>query len=167
MKTYSPKASEIARDWHVIDAAGVPLGRLASQVAQLLRGKHKPIYAPHLDTGDHVIVVNAASISLSGAKSEQKVYYRHSGYPGGFRAVAAKDELAKRPTRVVERAVKGMLPHTTLGRQIYRKLHVYAGPSHPHAGQVARPTTDDGGPTTAEPPPSSVVRPSSEEETTE
>jgi large subunit ribosomal protein L13 len=137
-KTYSPKASEITREWHVIDASGVALGRLASQVAQLLRGKQKPTFAPHMDGGDHVIVVNAAKVSLSGGKTEQKVYYRHSGYPGGFRTTAVKDELAKRPTRVIERAVKGMLPHTTLGRQMYRKLRVYAGPTHPHAGQVAR-----------------------------
>jgi large subunit ribosomal protein L13 len=137
-KTYSPRASEITRDWHVVDADGVPLGRLASRVAQLLRGKHKPSYAPHLDSGDHVIVVNASKVSLTGGKGEQKMYYRHSGYPGGFRAIAAKAELAKRPDRVVERAIRGMLPHTTLGRQIYRKLHVYSGPEHPHAGQVAR-----------------------------
>lgn len=136
-KTYSPKAAEITRDWHVIDASGVPLGRLASRIAQLLRGKHKPMYAPHMDTGDHVIVLNAGQVSLSGAKRDQKLYYRHSGYPGGFRATPVKDELAKRPIRVVERAVKGMLPHTSLGRQMYRKLHVYAGPRHPHAGQVA------------------------------
>ena len=138
MKTYSPKLREITRQWHVIDAAGVPLGRLATRVAMLLRGKHKPTYAPHLDTGDHVVVVNAAQVALTGAKSEQKTYYRHSGYPGGFRAVVAKDELAKRPERVVERAVRGMLPHTTLGRQMYRKLRVYAGANHPHAGQIAQ-----------------------------
>jgi large subunit ribosomal protein L13 len=137
MKTYSPKASEIAREWHVVDASGVPLGRLATRVARLLTGKHKPTYVPHMDSGDHVIVINAAKIGLSGGKLDQKLYYRHSGYPGGFRAVPVKDELAKRPTRVVERAVKGMLPHTTLGRQMYRKLRVYAGPEHPHAGQVA------------------------------
>ena len=136
MKTYSPKLGEITRQWHVIDAAGVPVGRLATQVAMLLRGKHKPTYAPHLDMGDHVIVINAAQVVLTGGKVEQKKYYRHSGYPGGFRAVAAKDELAKRPDRVVERAVRGMLPHTTLGRQMYRKLRVYAGPNHPHEGQV-------------------------------
>ncbi|MCC6176721.1 MAG: 50S ribosomal protein L13 [Chloroflexi bacterium] len=136
MKTYSPKAKEITREWHVIDATGVPLGRLASQVAQLLRGKHKPTYAPHLDTGDHVIVVNAAHVALTGAKVDQKMYYRHSGYPGGFRAVPVKVELARRPERVVERAVRGMVPHTALGRQQLRKLHVYAGGEHPHAGQV-------------------------------
>ena len=138
MKTYSPKAGEIKQEWHVVDASGVALGRLASEVARLLNGKHKPTYAPHLDTGDHVIVINADKVSLSGGKTDQKMYYRHSGYPGGFRAVAVKDELAKRPTRVIERAVRGMLPRTTLGRQMYRKLRVYAGPDHPHAGQVAQ-----------------------------
>lgn len=137
MKTYSPKASEITRQWHVIDASGEPVGRLASRVALLLRGKHKPTYAPHMDMGDHVIVVNAAKVTFTGGKTEQKRYYRHSGYPGGFKAEAAKDVLARFPDRVVERAVKGMLPHTTLGKQMYRKLRVYAGPTHPHAGQIA------------------------------
>ncbi len=136
MKTYSPKAKEITRDWVVIDAAGVPLGRLASQVAQLLRGKHKPTFAPHLDTGDHVIVVNAEQVVLTGAKLDQKMYYRHSGYPGGFRAVKARDEMQRRPIRVIERAVKGMLPHTALGKAQLGKLRVYPGPDHPHAGQV-------------------------------
>jgi large subunit ribosomal protein L13 len=135
-KTYSPKATEITRDWHVIDAAGVPLGRLASQVAQLLRGKHKPTWTPHLDTGDHVIVLNAERVVLTGAKMDQKMYYRHSGYPGGFRATPVRVEMEKRPERVVERAVRGMVPHTTLGKQQLRKLHVYAGAEHPHAGQV-------------------------------
>jgi large subunit ribosomal protein L13 len=137
-KTFSPKGKEITRDWHVIDASGIPLGRLASQVAQLLRGKHKPTFAPHLDTGDHVIVVNAERVALTGAKLDQKMYYRHSGYPGGFRATPIRVELEKRPERVVERAVRGMIPHTSLGRQQLRKLHVYAGPDHPHAGQVAQ-----------------------------
>ena len=137
-KTYSPKAKEITRDWHVIDAAGVPLGRLASRVAQLIRGKHKPTWAPHLDTGDHVIVLNAEQVVLTGAKMDQKMYYRHSGYPGGFRATPVKVEMQKRPERVVERAVRGMVPHTTLGKQQLRKLHVYAGSEHPHAGQVAQ-----------------------------
>lgn len=136
MKTYSPKLSEITRQWHVIDAAGVPVGRLATRVALLLRGKHKPTYAPHLDMGDHVVVINAAQVTMTGGKGDQKQYYRHSGYPGGFRAILAKDELAKRPDRVIERAVRGMLPHTSLGRQMYRKLRVYAGATHPHAGQV-------------------------------
>lgn len=137
-KTYSPKAKEITRGWHVIDASGVPLGRLASQVAQLLRGKHKPTYAPHLDSGDHVIVVNAERVALTGAKIDQKTYYRHSGYPGGFRATPVRVELEKRPERVIERAVRGMIPHTALGRQQLKKLHVYAGPEHPHRGQVAQ-----------------------------
>jgi large subunit ribosomal protein L13 len=137
-KTFSPKAKEITRDWHVIDAAGVPLGRLASQVSQLLRGKHKPTWAPHLDTGDHVIVLNAERVVLTGAKMDQKLYYRHSGYPGGFRATPVRVEMEKRPERVVERAVRGMVPHTTLGKQQLRKLHVYAGGEHPHAGQVAQ-----------------------------
>ena len=135
-KTFSPKGKEITRDWHVIDASGVPLGRLASQVAQLLRGKHKPTWAPHLDTGDHVIVLNAGQVALTGAKLDQKMYYRHSGYPGGFRATPVRVELEKRPERVVERAVRGMIPHTALGKQQLRKLHVYAGSEHPHHGQV-------------------------------
>ena len=138
MKTYSPKAGEITRAWHVVDAAGVPLGRLATRVALLLRGKHKPTFAPHMDGGDHVIVINADQVVLTGGKVDQKQYYRHSGYPGGFRARAVKDELAERPTRVIERAVKGMVPHTSLGRQQLRKLRVYAGPRHPHAGQIAQ-----------------------------
>ena len=137
-KTFSPKAKEITREWHVIDADGVPLGRLASQVAQLLRGKHKPTFAPHLDTGDQVIVLNAEKVAFTGAKLEQKKYYRHSGYPGGFRATSVKVELDKRPERVIERAVRGMVPHTSLGKAQLRHLHVYAGPNHPHSGQVAQ-----------------------------
>jgi large subunit ribosomal protein L13 len=137
-KTYSPKAKEITRDWHVIDADGVPLGRLASQVAQLLRGKHKPTFAPHMDSGDHVIVINAAKIALTGAKLDQKKYYSHSGYPGGFKERPIKVELAKRPDRVIERAVRGMVPHTALGKKQFGHLRVYAGPTHPHLGQVAQ-----------------------------
>jgi large subunit ribosomal protein L13 len=137
-KTFSPKAKEITREWHVIDASGVPLGRLASQVAQLLRGKHKPTFAPHLDSGDHVIVVNAAKVALTGAKIDQKQYYRHSGYPGGLKATPVRVELEKRPERVIERAVRGMVPHTSLGKQQLRHLRVYAGPNHPHLGQVAQ-----------------------------
>lgn len=137
-KTFSPKAKEITREWHVIDASGVPLGRLASRVAQLLRGKHKPTFAPHLDSGDHVIVLNAGSIALTGAKLEQKKYYRHSGYPGGFKATPVKVELVKRPERVIERAVRGMIPHTSLGKAQLQHLHVYAGSTHPHGGQVAQ-----------------------------
>ena len=137
-KTFSPKKAEITSAWHVVDASGVPLGRLASRVAQLLRGKHKPTFAPHLDCGDHVIVVNAAKVALTGAKLDQKTYYRHSGYPGGFRATPVRRVMETRPERVIERAVKGMVPHTTLGRQQLGKLRVYAGPEHPHLGQAAQ-----------------------------
>jgi large subunit ribosomal protein L13 len=144
-KTFSPKAKEITREWHVIDASGVPLGRLASQVAQLLRGKHKPTFAPHLDSGDHVIVLNAANIALTGAKLDQKKYYRHSGYPGGFKETPVRVVLDKYPERVIERAVRGMVPHTSLGKAQLRHLHVYAGSTHPHTGQVAqsRAATED------------------------
>ena len=135
MRTYSPKAGDVQRQWHVIDASDVVLGRLASHVATLLRGKHKPIFAPHLDTGDFVIVVNAEKVALSGNKLEDKRAYRHSGYPGGLRSVAYRDLLAKHPERVVEKAVRGMLPKNTLGRGMLRKLKVYAGPDHPHQAQ--------------------------------
>jgi large subunit ribosomal protein L13 len=136
MKTYSPKAGEITHAWHVIDATDQPLGRLASAVAQILKGKHKASYVPHLDTGDYVIVVNAARVAVTGRKLDQKMYYRHSGYPGALKSVSLRDMLAKHPTRVVEHAVRGMVPHTTLGRQVFQKLKVYAGPNHPHGGQV-------------------------------
>ncbi|HLU32855.1 MAG TPA: 50S ribosomal protein L13 [Natronosporangium sp.] len=135
MRTYSPKPGDIERQWHVIDAADVVLGRLASQVATLLRGKHKPIYAPHMDTGDYVIVVNADKVALTGNKRRDKVIYRHSGYPGGLRKTKYEDLLSKRPERAVELAVKGMLPHNRLGRKVLKKLKVYAGPDHPHAAQ--------------------------------
>jgi large subunit ribosomal protein L13 len=135
MKTYSPKAKEITRTWYVVDAAGAVLGRLASEVAQVLRGKHKPSYAPHMDSGDHVIVINAAGVRLSGEKDVKKVYYRHSQYPGGLREVAYEQLARERPERVVEQAVRGMLPKTRLGRQMARKLHVYRGTEHPHAAQ--------------------------------
>jgi large subunit ribosomal protein L13 len=135
VKTYSPKLSEISRAWYVVDGDGVVLGRLASEVAKVLRGKHKPTYAPHLDTGDHVIVVNASKVRLTGAKRESKVYYRHSGYPGGLREIPYDRLLATRPQLAVEKAVKGMLPHNRLGRQMVKKLKVYAGPDHPHAAQ--------------------------------
>jgi len=125
----------VERQWHVIDATDVVLGRLASQVAILLRGKHKPIYAPHIDTGDYVIIVNADKVSLSGKKLEQKRAYRHSGYPGGLRSVLYKDLLEKNPERAVEKAIKGMLPKTKLGRAMFSKVKVYAGPNHPHAAQ--------------------------------
>ena len=135
MPTYSPKPGDVQRRWHVIDATDVVLGRLASQAAQLLRGKHKPMFAPHLDTGDFVIIINAGKVALTGNKREQKMAYRHSGYPGGLRAVPYGDLLDRRPDWAVERAVKGMLPHTTLGRHMLSKLKVYAGPDHPHQAQ--------------------------------
>jgi large subunit ribosomal protein L13 len=135
VRTYSPKAGDIHRQWHVIDASDVVLGRLASHVATLLRGKHKPIFAPHMDTGDFVIVVNAEKVALTGTKLTDKRAYRHSGYPGGLRSVAYRDLMARHPERVVEKAVKGMLPKNTLGRAMLRKLKVYAGPDHPHQAQ--------------------------------
>ena len=139
MRTFSPKDSDITRQWHVIDATDVVLGRLASHVAVLLRGKHKPIFAPHVDTGDFVIVINADKVSLSGAKLENKKAYRHSGYPGGLRAVSYGDLMAKHPERAVEKAVKGMLPKNSLGRKTLSKLKVYAGPAHPHQAQQPEP----------------------------
>jgi large subunit ribosomal protein L13 len=135
VRTFSPKPSDITRQWHVIDASDVVLGRLASQTAILLRGKHKPIFAPHMDTGDFVIIVNASKLAMTGAKGTQKMAYRHSGYPGGLSAISYGELLAKRPDRLVELAVRGMLPHTSLGRQMLKKLKVYGGPDHPHAAQ--------------------------------
>jgi large subunit ribosomal protein L13 len=135
VRTYSPKGSDITRQWHVIDASDVVLGRLASQVAVLLRGKHKPIFAPHVDTGDFVIVINADKVALSGNKLEQKRAYRHSGYPGGLRSMSYGELMEKRPERIVEKAVRGMLPKNSLGRKTLRKLKVYAGPDHPHSAQ--------------------------------
>jgi large subunit ribosomal protein L13 len=135
MKTYSPKPDHIERRWYVVDASGQVLGRLASEVATILRGKHKPMYAPHMDTGDHVIVINADKIELTGNKGENKYAYRHSGFPGGIKAVAYKDLMATRPVAAVEKAVKGMLPKNSLGRQMVKKLHVVAGGDHPHAAQ--------------------------------
>jgi large subunit ribosomal protein L13 len=139
MKTYSPKPKDIQRSWYVVDAEDAVLGRLASEVAQILRGKHKPTYAPHMDVGDHVIVVNAAKIRLTGQKADQKVYRHHSGYPGGLREVPFERMVSRRPERVVERAVRGMLPHTRLGRQMAKKLAVYAGADHPHEAQQPAP----------------------------
>jgi large subunit ribosomal protein L13 len=135
VRTFTPRASDIKRAWHVVDADDVVLGRLASEVAKVLRGKHKPIYAPHVDTGDHVIVINAAKIHVGGAKAQDKLYYRHSGYPGGLRAENFEHLLARNPERIIRLAVKGMLPKGPLGRQMLRKLKVYAGPTHPHAAQ--------------------------------
>ena len=135
MRTYTPKPAEVERRWHVIDATDVVLGRLASHVATLLRGKHKATFAPHGDTGDFVIVVNAGKVALTGAKREQKRAYRHSGYPGGLRSVGYVELLERNPERAVEKAVRGMIPKTSLGRQQLTKLKVYAGPDHPHAAQ--------------------------------
>ena len=141
MRTYSPKAGEVTRQWHVLDATDVVLGRLASHTAVLLRGKHKPTFAPHVDTGDFVIIVNADKVALSGNKREQKHDYRHSGYPGGLRATSYGELLQSNPRRAVEKAVKGMLPHNKLGRAQAAKLKVYAGPEHPHAAQKPVPYT--------------------------
>lgn len=135
MKTYAVKASEIDRGWWLIDATDQPLGRLATRVASLLAGKHKPTWSPHLDTGDHVVVVNASRIRVTGAKLDQKRYYRHSNYPGGLREERLGDLLARRPDRVIEYAVKGMLPQNSLGRAMIRKLKVYPGADHPHQAQ--------------------------------
>lgn len=139
MRTYSPKPGDVNREWHVIDATDVVLGRLASQVAVLLRGKHKPIFAPHVDTGDFVIVINAEKIALTGQKLEQKMDYRHSGFPGGLRATSYVELLATNPRRAIEKAVKGMLPHNKLSDAQITKLKVYAGDVHPHAAQNPKP----------------------------
>ena len=135
MRTYSPKPGEITRQWHVIAASDIVLGRLATHAATLLRGKHKPQYAPHIDTGDFVVVINAGKVALTGAKRDQKFAYRHSGYPGGLSKRSYGELLDTRPERVIERAVRGMLPKNTLGRKMLTKLKVYAGPDHPHAAQ--------------------------------
>lgn len=136
MKTYSLKAKEVERRWHVVDAEGRLLGRLASEVAQLLRGKHRPTFTPHMDNGDFVIIVNAAKIKVTGDKLRQKIYYRHSGYPGGLKETTLARMLETRPERVLQAAVKGMLPHNRLSRRILRHLKVYGGPEHPHEAQV-------------------------------
>ncbi|MCL6471450.1 MAG: 50S ribosomal protein L13 [Firmicutes bacterium] len=135
MKTYSAKPRDINREWYVVDAAGVPLGRLATRVAAILRGKHKPMYTPSMDTGDHVIVINAEKVVVTGKKAQAKKYYRHSGYPGGLKVITFEKMMAKHPERVIELAIKGMLPHNSLGRAMFRKLKVYAGPEHPHSAQ--------------------------------
>lgn len=139
MKTYSVKAGEIERQWYVVDARDQVLGRLATRVATVLRGKHKPTYSPHLDVGDYVVVLNARDVRLTGRKAEQKQYFKHSGYMGGGRLIPFKRMLERHPERVIERAVKGMLPKNALGRQMARKLKVYAGSEHPHAAQRPRP----------------------------
>jgi large subunit ribosomal protein L13 len=136
MKTYSTKAKDIEREWHVVDASGKTLGRLASEIAILLKGKHKPIYATHLDTGDYVIVINAEKVRVTGKKVDDKLYYHHSGYPGGLKSTSLGEMLKTHPTRVIEHAVRGMLPKNPLGRAMFKKLKVYAGPNHPHQAQV-------------------------------
>lgn len=135
MKTYSAKPHEVEKTWYLIDAEGKTLGRLATEVANLLRGKHKPQYTPHIDTGDFVIIVNAQNVVVTGNKYTDKFYWRHSGYPGGFRQTSYKDLMQKDPTKVIEKAIKGMLPHNSLGRQQFLKLKVYVGPQHPHQAQ--------------------------------
>lgn len=135
MKTISARDQDIQRDWYVFDAQGQTLGRLATRVATILRGKHKPNFTPHVDCGDYVIIVNADKIHVTGQKMTQKKYYRHSGYPGGLRVVSLRDQLQKFPARVLEHAVQGMLPKNKLGRRMFRKLKVYAGPDHPHQAQ--------------------------------
>ena len=139
MKTYTPKADDIQRDWWIVDAAGKPLGRIATEIARILRGKHKPMYTPHLDTGDHVVVINAAEVKLTGNKADQKTYFRHSGYMGGDKHIPFKRMIATHPDRVIELAVKGMMPKNALGRRMRKKLKVYAGANHPHQGQAPQP----------------------------
>jgi len=139
VKTYVTKPDEVQREWFVVDASGKTLGRLATEVARILRGKHKPIYSPMIDVGDYVIVVNAEKVRVTGRKLTQKFYYRHSGYPGGFKQISLRDMLARHPTRVIEYAVRGMLPKNALGRRMFKKLKVYAGPDHPHQAQNPKP----------------------------
>lgn len=142
MKTFTATPDDISHDWHVVDAAGVPLGRLASHVAQLIRGKHKPTYTPHMDGGDFVVVINASQVKLTGRKADQKTYFKHTGYMGHESHTPARDLLAKHPDRVIEKAVFGMLPKTSLAKQKLRgKLKVYAGADHPHAAQQPKPYT--------------------------
>ncbi len=139
MKTLFIRPSEIEREWYLVDAEGKTLGRLASEIAKVLKGKHKPIYSPHLDIGDYVIVINAEKVHVTGKKLDQKIYYRHSGYPGGLTGVTLREQLKKHPTRVIHSAVRGMLPHNRLGRAMLKKLKLYAGDSHPHQPQQPKP----------------------------
>jgi len=138
MKTYVTKPSDVERQWHVIDASDQILGRLATQVAKLLMGKHKPMFSRNLDTGDYVVIINADKIKVTGNKAKQKLYYRHSGYPGGLKSISLEKTMQTKPTRVIEHAVKGMLPHTRLGASMMKKLKVYAGETHPHLAQVKK-----------------------------
>ena len=143
MRTFTPKPADIQRDWFEVDADGAVLGRLATEVARVLRGKHKPIFAPHVDTGDHVIVVNAGKVVMTAGKAEKKLHYRHSGYPGGLTSRTYAELLDKDPVGTFRSAVKGMLPKGALGRQMLRKLKVYAGPNHPHSAQGPKPLPID------------------------
>ncbi|NNE11973.1 MAG: 50S ribosomal protein L13 [Ilumatobacter sp.] len=139
MKTYTPKAGEITREWHVVDAEGLIIGRMATEVARLLRGKHKPTFSPHIDCGDHVIIVNADKVIMSGDKAERQMVYTHSGYPGGIKSESFAKLLGRKPADAVRRSIKGMLPKGSLGRQQMTKLKVYAGPDHPHQAQAPKP----------------------------
>jgi len=141
VRTYSTKPEDIKREWFVIDATGMTLGRLATQIATVLKGKHKPIYSPHMDTGDFVVVINAHKVRVTGRKLDQKFYYRHSGYPGGLKEISLRDQLDRHPDRVIRFAVRGMLPKNRLGRQMIKKLKVYATPGHPHEAQQPKPLT--------------------------
>ncbi|MEJ2263652.1 MAG: 50S ribosomal protein L13 [Anaerolineales bacterium] len=138
-KTYFPKTDDIVQEWYVLDATGQNLGRLASRIATVLLGKHKPSFTPGVDTGDYVIVINAEKVTVTGSKLDDKYYYRHSGYPGGFKQISLRDQLEKHPERVLDRAVWGMLPHNKFGRSLMKKLKVYAGPNHPHEAQQPKP----------------------------
>ncbi|MDT7041955.1 50S ribosomal protein L13 [Candidatus Nitronereus thalassa] len=139
MRTFQAKPLEVTRRWHILDAKGATLGRLATQAATLLRGKHKPTFTPNVDTGDHVIVVNAKEVRLTGKKMKTKTYYNHSGYPGGLKSISAERLMVKKPTEVVNKAIRGMLPKTPLGKQMARKLRIYAGSDHPHSAQNPEP----------------------------
>jgi large subunit ribosomal protein L13 len=139
VRTFSPKPADIQRAWHVVDAEGLVLGRLATEVANVLRGKHKPIYAPHVDTGDFVIVINADKVVLTSGKADKKLVYRHSGYPGGLKTQRYSDFMEQKPEEVIRKAVRGMIPKTTLGRMMIKKLKVYTGPTHPHSAQQPQP----------------------------
>lgn len=139
MRTYTTKPDDITREWYVVDATGLTLGRLASQIASVLRGKHKPIFSPHMDCGDFVIVVNAEKVRVTGDKLDQKMYYRHSQYPGGLKTISLRDQLKQHPDRVIRLAVRGMLPKNRLGRQMIKKLKVYREPDHPHQAQQPKP----------------------------
>ena len=139
MRTYTTKPDDIKREWYVVDATGLTLGRLASQIASVLRGKHKPIFSPHMDCGDFVIVINAEKVRVTGDKLDQKMYYRHSGYPGGLKTISLRDQMKQHPDRVIRLAVRGMLPKNRLGRQMIKKLKVYREPDHPHEAQQPKP----------------------------